>query len=279
MDIKLYNCFHDHGSKPNDKYINAMRPSLLCGASIEDRHTEDIVCDLRDNVGENISLENRQYSELTGYYWVWKNNKSDIVGLEHYRRHFIKHVEIENDYVKPSDLLTEDDIINMLDKYDFIVPVHESLANTSLFDLYRICFGDQADNMVKYMKEYFTITGEQKYLNCMYNYISRNILYRANLFITKWDEFNKYCFTMFNMIDYLKEHMPVKPESRIWGYVTELFPMIYIMANNKTFIECDVAVDDFNQDIQKDVVYTTLHNKEEIFEKNPIDQIEYFKSL
>lgn len=279
MDIKLFQCFHDHGSMPPKKYISNLRPALLCGASIEWRQTDNITDCLRDNVGDNISLENQQYSELTGYYWVWKNTNHDIIGIEHYRRHFIKPNRPIDDYVHTEDLFDENDIINALSNHDFIIPVHESLANTSVYDLYVICFHEQADQIVKWMREYFK--DQPNYLESLFNYMSHNRLVRANMLITRKEEYDKYCETMFTMIDYLKQHIPVeKPDSRVWGYITELFPAIYIDANKKSYIEVDMAVDDFNQDIQKDVVYVTYNKKEEDFsQKNPEEQIEYFKSL
>ena len=42
-----------------------------------------------DDFGDNISLENEYYGELTGLYWIWKNGSiqdDDIVGYCHYNK-------------------------------------------------------------------------------------------------------------------------------------------------------------------------------------------------
>ncbi|KAA8788070.1 DUF4422 domain-containing protein, partial [Lactobacillus crispatus] len=37
---------------------------------------------LKDNTDINISLKNQSYCELTGLYWIWKNYKDDVIGID-----------------------------------------------------------------------------------------------------------------------------------------------------------------------------------------------------
>lgn len=67
---------------------------------------------LRDDTGVEISVRNPYYSELTGHYWVWKNDKeSDYVGCVHYRRYLLD----DN-----GRLYTGETIARTLETYDFI---------------------------------------------------------------------------------------------------------------------------------------------------------------
>ena len=75
---------------------------LQVGADIN----KDInISEIKDNTGDNISKKNRNYCELTGLYWIWKNSKEKIIGLVHYRRFFYKKV-----FFKKEEVISNKDV-------------------------------------------------------------------------------------------------------------------------------------------------------------------------
>ena len=63
---------------------------------------------VKDNSGDNISVKNPNFCELTGLYWAWKNLEADYVGLVHYRRYFT-HKEVCNIEKKKAQILGKED--------------------------------------------------------------------------------------------------------------------------------------------------------------------------
>lgn len=57
---------------------------IQVGAALTDKRIASVL----DDQGENISGKNKKYCELTALYWIWKHEKSDYLGLSHYRRRF-----------------------------------------------------------------------------------------------------------------------------------------------------------------------------------------------
>ena len=81
MNVKIYTMTHKLFLKPDDPvYI-----PLHVGREL----SQDLGY-MGDNTGEHISDLNPYYGELTGLYWIWKNEtEADIIGICHYRRFFM----------------------------------------------------------------------------------------------------------------------------------------------------------------------------------------------
>ena len=106
-DIAVYVMTHG----PKCTHLKDYCIPLEIGAACRDKHCGI----LRDDAGENISEKDRMYCELTGLYWMWKNQSHDIVGLYHYRRMFN---------------LSSRRIRKLLSRYDIIVPTKIDIKPT-----------------------------------------------------------------------------------------------------------------------------------------------------
>ena len=99
----------------------------------------------RDDEGENISVKNPQYCELTAQYWAWKNlTEPRVMGLVHYRRYFVKDMYAPD--VK-SQILTAAEADALLEKYDIVLPkpVYKLAYNGTLYHSCLLYTSDAAD--------------------------------------------------------------------------------------------------------------------------------------
>ena len=198
-----------------------------------------------DDTDDNISDKNKYFSELTGLYWVWKNQQSDIFGSCHYRRFFTNRKEPFTYRIKrflyyfvglhrkrfglifSSDLklfekaiLTKDEILEILESFDAILPQSRKLRS-SVKDHYHRCHNSLDLNMI----EEILIEKCPEYLPAFNSVISGNRLYANNMFILKKTDFDRFMSWWFELLFEFESRINKADypgyQQRILGFIAE----------------------------------------------------------
>lgn len=202
--------------------------TLLVGA-----YKDHICGDLFDDIGDNISEKNKNYCELTGLYWLWKNCDDFYIGLVHYRR-FFSHSFYGN------IALRNEEIIRLLDKYDIVVPFHR-IYKKSIAEEYCKTSGFNKDlERVRYIIAEL----HSSYLEDFDAVMSGNTVFLFNMFITTKTHFNQYCEWLFSILFQLEEQLDISQYSdyqkRVFGFLAERLLNVWI--RHKKLKICEVGV-------------------------------------
>lgn len=180
-----------------------------------------------DNEGDNISLKNNSYNELSVLYWGWKNVKADIKGLAHYRR-FIGKRKNKNFY---SNLLTSSDIESLLDKFDVIVTPKRKFYLMSTYSHYVL---SQSEMKEVHRNDLDTLRNVisrlyPDYLPALENVYKSHSAHMLNMFIMKTKEYDKYCEWLFAVLSEMEKTIN---RSRVLGAMGEFLLDVYIITNH-----------------------------------------------
>ncbi len=160
---------------------------------------------LTDCEGDNISEKNKQYCELTGLYWIWKNAQEDYIGLVHYRRHF---------------LLPEDWLERMVANYvDVILPVPLYVA-PSVAENYK---KRHIPSDWEYLMEYFKEKLPEEY-EIAKSFFAGNLYSPCNMLIAKKNVLDRLCEWLFPILEAVVEHGGEKEDpymNRYPGFISE----------------------------------------------------------
>lgn len=184
-----------------------------------------------DNTGDNISAKNGQYCELTAHYWAWRNlrGKTDIIGLNHYRRFFDferrwKSFSPDRSFTSVKRFLSEPyvmpDLEKLLSKYDIVLPnmrnypfcVATQYAAWHIVDDWRIL-----KDVVRELSPQYIPAFEKAMEH-------RNAYSGYNMFITRWDLFDEYSEWLFKILFEVERRCKISAypvQSRIFGYMSE----------------------------------------------------------
>lgn len=174
---------------------------------------------LTDCAGENISARNRQYSELTALYWIWKHAREEIVGLAHYRRHFILPDHWQ-------DIMQTNDI-------DVILPV-PTLVYPGIAENYRERH-DAADweYLMRYLRE--NCPGDYAQAEAVF---AGNLYFPCNMFIMRREILNDLCRWLFPILDAVTENGGEKADTyqnRYPGFLSERLLTLYFRKNDDRY--------------------------------------------
>jgi hypothetical protein len=193
--IEIYEVYH----RLTPIYQNDIVIPIHAGRALNKKYGEPLK-DLMigDDTGDNISQKNDTYSELTALYWMWKNSTADYVGLMHYRRQFIlPHPETECNGDKLCEFgLTKDNVQNLLQKYDIIVPEKQK-ALMSVYFHYKMHHGNEdLDDVLDYIGKHYPDMAKS-----VAKVMNADSSYPCNMFIMKKELADQYAEWMFEVLD------------------------------------------------------------------------------
>jgi len=229
---------------------------IQTGRAIADEIFEDMI---GDDTGDNISIDNPKYNELSAMYWVWKHYEEignpEYVGFMHYRRHFIfdntfswedkdplfpgmccyKVNSFDNEVINN---LKTDKVLNTLsDNPDCLVVKKYDIRNLTNNNLYmREHYINTIPGAKRQVWNAFYRTVKKlypEYSKIMDNFTYGHSMNCFNMFIMKKDLFFRCAEFYFNILKEVDKQIDSKnftaQELRFCGYIGEYILTLFVM--------------------------------------------------
>ncbi len=209
-----------------------------------------------DNTGENISVKNKYYSELTGIYWIFKNQRSKIVGTSHYRRFFTAKGEPleyklkrllyylagmntgRHGLIYTSDykfwknrILTCEEATSLLNDFDAIMPERRKLRQT--IEKHYVKYHDIAD--LQLLRKIITEIAPE-YTGSFENTLQQKRLYANNMMVMKSPNFKALCSWLFMILFEFEKRVNLAEykdyQQRIFGFISERLITTWVNHHN-----------------------------------------------
>jgi hypothetical protein len=196
-----------------------------------------------DNTGDNISVKNPNFCELTVIYWAWKNLDCDYIGLNHYRRYFTtkKISNINKKSNKFDFILTKQEVQDLLKKYDIITTNKQKLYFKNVLTKYAqqhhvkdlLNCGKIIEKKYPEYKDAFDIVMKSKeYSIC-------------NMFIMSKENLDKYALWLFDILFELEKQTDISEytplQKRIYGFLSERLFNVWL-EHNKDLKVCYLPI-------------------------------------
>lgn len=223
----IYIVLHKPSWYPNMEYYVPIRVGF-------EKFVDDLM--LTDSTGDNISLKNPYFSELTALYWIYRNISDEIVGLVHYRRYFINHFYFNRTFYK-LNFLSEKKIRRYFSSYDIIVPEPLNRIGT-LYDEYKSSCNLEDLLVVKnIIIELFPSYNESFEFVIETN--QREFRFYYNMFIASRKVFNDYCEWLFKILFEAEKRINFltydEYQRRVFGFLSERLFIVYLHHNRLNY--------------------------------------------
>lgn len=228
--IQILVAAHKESSMPKD----SMYLPIQVGASLSENKFSGYQ---GDNQGQNISLKNPYFNELTAIYWARYNSSADVIGLVHYRRYFsLKKTK------NLADILNVKQLSELLDNVDVILPKKRHYWIESSESHYRHAHHGSSLDAVRQV-----ITSKYPdYVEVFEKQMSKTSSHMFNMFIMRRKEFNDYSDWLFDILFEVEKliHSEVLSwntyEKRVYGFLSERLLDVWIVKNNIQYKEIPV---------------------------------------
>lgn len=274
MKAKIFVAYHTPAQLLKDDvfvpiHVGRALNTTTKDGTIDDNSTQWMYrhCVGDNNGDDNISILNRQYCELTAFYWVWKNLDSfkgvDYIGFMHYRRHLrfnenlakedeygLIHYKTINDQYIIENSLDKLSIEKLIKDYDVVVGKKWDVRNAgskTVFDHYKF------SSPFLHIKDYISIIDILKkkhpqYIPTINEFNSDHSAYFTNIFIMKKELFNDYCNWLFPLLHEFDKITNISlyniQEYRVNGYLSEWLFSIWLKHNKPKLKELQRTIID-----------------------------------
>lgn len=212
MDIKILIATHKKYWMPSDEVYMPIHVG---------REGKDNLGYVGDNTGENISIKNPNYCELTGLYWAWKNLDCEYIGLCHYRRYFAHKSKSSKLEDKKQAIFTRDDYERLLQQYDVILPKKRNYFIETVRSQYEHVHNKRdLDEIEKIIKMQYP-----SYIEAFEKVMNSRKLHIYNMFVMNKALFDEYCIWLFDILFTLEKRIDItnydKYNARVFGFLSE----------------------------------------------------------
>lgn len=229
-NIKIMVCCHKKCEIP----LNSIFMPIQVGKKISKVNLDiQSDCELENQECENISEYNSLFSEMTAFYWAWKNIRSiypklEYIGLCHYRRYFrskVRYVFFKKILLKCNEILKiitgyKQDF-KLFDSPEMIVSVNSKKFNNDMNRLRKIInnndivYGQPTIYINNSVKQCFEVIGRSyirileeivfeyynEYYQSLEQVLNGKTLISANMVILKCEYLDEYCEFVFGVLE------------------------------------------------------------------------------